>query len=96
MGMSTYVIGLRTKEDPVYRAHLAVLEACLNARIERLPKETADYFGSDYPEDVNPEDVLQVEMPKTEYSDGDMTEGYEINVADIPQGVETIRFVNSY
>ncbi len=96
MGMSTWVIGLRTKDDPTYKKHLAVLEACKAAKIEELPKESAEYWGSKWPSDINPEDALQMKVPAKEWNDGDMQVGYELKVSDIPQGVEVIRFVNSY
>lgn len=95
MSMSTYVVGLRSKDDPTYIKQLKVLNACLEAHIKNLPEETAKYFGSVYPEDVDPEEVLTVKMTKTEYRK-DMTEGYEIKVSDIPEGVSVIRFVNSW
>lgn len=93
--MSTWVIGLRTTNDPTYKKHLAVLEACRAAEIEELPAETAKYFGSSDGYKGLEEEVLQVKIPTTDYRE-DMSEGYEVKVADIPQGVEIIRFVNSY
>lgn len=93
--MSTSVYGLRTKEDPTYKKHVAVLKACMEAGIRELPKETAEYLGSVDPYEGLYEEVLIVKIPKTEYRE-DMTEGYEIKVSDIPQGVEVIRFCNSW
>lgn len=95
MGMSTWIIGLRTKGDLTYRKQLAVLNACKDAGVV-LPPGTAEYFGSStHPEDVDPESVLQVTIPKKKYS-GSMEEGYEVRVSDIPESVEVIRFVNSW
>jgi hypothetical protein len=94
--MSTRVIGFRTSNDPIYKKHAAVLRACIDADIEELPKETANYFGTKYPDNYLLEEALQVEIPKTDWSDGDMSEGYEIRVSEIPAGVEIIRFTNSY
>lgn len=97
MGMSTWVIGLRTDQNPEYQKQVRVVEACKDAGIEKLPPETAKYFNQDYhPADVDVEDALLVKIPTKEWSDGDMSEGYEISVADIPSGVVKIRFVNSY
>ena len=38
---------------------------------------------------------LEIKIPKHEYSE-DMTEGFEIIVSEIPEGVHKIRFVNSW
>lgn len=72
-----------------------VLNACIEAGISELPKETAEYFGSKYPEQYLLEEKLEIKIPKHEYSE-DMTEGFEIIVSEIPEGVHKIRFVNSW
>lgn len=95
MSMSTWVIGLRTVNDPIYKKHLAVLKACDEADIEILPKETTAYFKSEYTDISIAEEVLTVKIPFTEKSE-DGTHSYEIKVSEIPQGVETIRFCNSW
>lgn len=95
MGMSTHVIGFRTSNDPDYKKHSKVLRACIDAGISELPKETAEYFDSKYPEEYLFEAALEVEIPVTKYH-GDMSQGFELKVSDIPAGVETIRFYNSY
>lgn len=95
MGMSTHVIGLRSDNDPTYKKHAKVLEACNEAGIEKLPKETALYFKSDYPDLDLLTEALIVKIPTKDYS-ADMQEGYEIDVKSIPAGVEKIRFYNSY
>jgi hypothetical protein len=96
MGMSTHVIGIRSGNDSEYQKHSKVLRACLDAGIEKLPRETAEYFGEEYPYEGLFEEVLEVTIPKTRWDDRDMCEGYEIKLIDIPLGVETIRFYNSY
>lgn len=96
MGMSTHVVGFRTGNDLDYQKHSKVLRACIDAGIKKLPKETANYFGDEYPCESLFEEVLEVNIPVTKWDDGDMREGYEIKLIDIPLGVETIRFYNSY
>jgi hypothetical protein len=96
MGMSTNVIGIRSGNDSEYQKHSKVLRACLDAGIEKLPRETAEYFGEKYPYEGLFEEVLEVSIPKIRWDNRDMCEGYEIKVNDIPLGVETIRFYNSY
>jgi hypothetical protein len=95
MGMSTRVVGFRSSNDPTYQKHAKVLRACNEAGIKKLPEETAKYFGSEYPDECLLEEVLEVRIPCYEYAE-DMTEGYELRVSEIPEGVEIIRFVNSW
>lgn len=95
MGMSTRVIGFISSENETYKKHEKVLVACIDAGIKKLPKETAEYFGSEYPAEYLLEQKLEIKIPKHEYNE-DMVEGYEVYISDIPEGVEKIRFVNCY
>lgn len=95
MSMSTSVIGFVSPDDPTYQKHLKVLMACIEADIEALPKETADYFGYDYPEECAAEEKLLISIPIKEWGD-ENSEGYELIVSDIPEGVHKIRFANSW
>jgi hypothetical protein len=95
MGMSTYVKGFVSPENENYKKHAKVLNACIEAGISELPKETAEYFGSKYPEQYLLEEKLEIKIPKHEYRE-DMTEVFEIIVSEIPDGVHKIRFVNSW
>ena len=63
--------------------------------VERLPEETADYFGSEWPELNKLEEKLEVDIPYHNYSKN-MTEGFEIIVSEIPNGVFKIRFTNTW
>ena len=96
MGMSTYVKGFVSPNNETYKKHSKVLRACIDAGISELPKETAEYFGSEYPEEYLFEEKLEVEIKQHEWTDNDMSQGYEIKVSEIPKGVEVIRFVNSW
>ena len=96
MGMSTSVMAFISPEDNTYRKHLKVLEACIEAGISKLPEETAEYFNAEYPEEYLKEEKLEVQIPQTEWSDGNMSNGYEVLVSDIPEGTHKIRFVNSW
>jgi len=95
MGMSTHVVGFISPDNELYQKHLKVLRACIDAEVSELPKETAEYFGCEYPEEYLIEEKLETHVPVHEYG-ADMQEGYEIIVSEIPKGVHTIRFVNSY
>lgn len=80
MSMSTYIKGIPCKEK---------LEAA-----ERIIKD-CKIAGVEYPDGVDEiveeEIKLPVEKIPSEYEDI-----WEIKVKDIPEGVETIRFINSY
>lgn len=95
MGMSTHITGFVSPENETYKKHSKVLLACVDAGIKEMPKETAEYFGSKYPEKYLLEEKLSIKIPNHEYSE-DMTEGFEIIVSEIPEGVHKIRFTNSW
>lgn len=90
--MSTHVVGFISDDNPTYQKHLKVLKICREANVS-LPIETKNYFGGDW-ENVE-EEKLEQEIPKHEWSN-DMSEGFEIIISEIPQGVSKIRFYNSY
>jgi hypothetical protein len=46
MGMSSYVVLLRDKDDETYQRYLKILMSCKEADIDP-PKEVDDYFGGD-------------------------------------------------
>ena len=95
MSMSTHIKGFVSEENDIYKKHSKVLMACLDAGIEKLPKETAEYFGFEYPEKYLLEEKLEVDIPMHEYH-ADMVDGFEIIVSEIPAGVYKISFTNSY
>ena len=95
MGMSTHVIGFISPENENYKKHSKVLIACIEAGISELPKETAEYFGSKYPEKYLLEEKLEVKIPTNEWSN-EYSSGFEIIVSEIPDGVHKIRFANSW
>ena len=94
--MITYVKGFIPDNDPTYLKHRKVLIACLEADINELPKETAKYFGSKYPDKCLLEEKLEVEIKAEEWRDNISSRGYEVYIKDLPQGVEKIRFCNSW
>ena len=94
MGMTTSVIGFVSEENELYKKHSKVLLACIDADISKLPTETAEYFGSEYPEEYLLEEKLEIKIPKHEYNE-DTREGFEVIISEIPKGVYKIRFVNS-
>lgn len=95
MGMSTHVTGFVSPENENYKKHSKVLIACIEAGISELPKETAEYFGSKYPEKYLLEEKLTIEIPVKKWGN-DYSSGFEIIVSEIPDGVHKIRFANSW
>lgn len=95
MSLSTKVIGFVSPDNEKYKKHSKVLIACYEAGIKKLPKETTEYFGEEYPELYLLEEKLQITLPTHEYI-GDSQRGIEIIVSEIPDGVHKIRFVNSW
>ncbi len=95
MGMSTHVTGFISPDNATYKKHAKVLEACIEAGIKELPKETAKFFNSKHPEEYLLEAKLEIKIPVHEYSQ-DMSEGYEIIISELPAEVYKIRFANSY
>ena len=95
MGMSTHIIGMVSDKDETYIKHSNVLIACHGAGVSELPRETAEYFGFEYPELYLLEEKLEVPIVKHKYNT-ENEEGYEIIVSEIPVGVYKLRFVNSW
>lgn len=95
MGMSTSIKGFVSPYNEKYKKHSKVLIACIEANIEELPKETAEYFGSKYPNSYLLEEKLQIDIPSHDYKE-EMSSGFEIILSEIPEGVHKIRFSNSW
>ena len=98
MSMSTSIQAFIPDTDEAYNKHKKVLLACLEADVE-LPKKTAEYFGSEYAEEYLLEEKLEIDLEEgkhyNEFSK-DSSEGFEIELKNIPEGVTKIRFSNSY
>lgn len=87
---------LRSKNDPTYQKYLKVLLACQDAGIDNIPKEVDNYFGGDGI-DNDPEFPLEIKFQPDEWSDVKMSRvGFEINLNNLPKGVEVIRIYNSF
>jgi hypothetical protein len=95
MSVTTSVRGFVSPENDKYKKHAKVLIACIEAGVSELPKETAEYFGSKYPEKYLLEEKLEIKIPMQEYI-GNAERRFEIYISEIPEGVHKIRFVNSW
>lgn len=98
MSMSSYIQAFIPDTDATYQKHKKVLLVCNEAGVQ-LPKETAEYFGTTDTSEYVLEEKLSVSLKEgvhyTEYS-ADMTEGFEVDLTKLPQGVTKLRFCNSY
>lgn len=94
MSMVTYVVLLRSPDDTQYQAYLQILLACKAAMVAPPPEVDA-YFGGNGL-DNEPEAPLEIRYEPRHWGDGNVREGLEIDLATLPSGVSTIRFVNSW
>lgn len=93
MGVSTHIVGF-VEPTETWRKFKQVWDACNAAGIE-VPKEVLAHFHGDYPDEAG----RMFNLEKASYVrpfKADMEEGFEICVAEIPEGMTTIRFYNSW
>ena len=90
MGMSTYIIGFAS-QDENYQKMRQIWENCTEMNIS-IPDEVDNFFNYEKPN----EDGIKIEIPNQGWSDGDMSTGIEVNIKNIPEIVEKIRFINSW
>ena len=89
MSMSTHVIGFKPP-DQRWKEMKSVWDACEKANAG-IPGEVIDFFNGEEPD----ESGVEVELQTYEWN-GDMTEGVEIKVYEIPKDVKTNSFYNSW
>jgi len=96
MSMSTHVVGI-IPPDEDWRKMKAVYDSCIAADVE-VPDNVMDFFDGDEPDDAGAVIYLSTKQYATvcrEWSD-EGSEGYELDVADIPENVKTLRFFHSW
>ncbi len=96
MSMSTHVIAFKPADEK-WHAMKAVWDACKKAKIP-VPPEVEDYFDHTEPDPQGvrvDSDVLATYRCVKEYR-GEMEEGLEVDITNLPADVKIIRFVNSY
>jgi len=97
MSVTTYVKGFRPP-DTKFKKFAAIWKQCGDAGVSP-PKEVDDFFQG---VDPDPKGV-EVDLPNSgklacvsEWTDGDMEQGIEVDVTKLPKDVTILRFVNSY
>ena len=95
MGMSTHIVGF-APPDEKWRKMKAIWDSCEEAGID-VPKEVNDFFGGETPDECGVEIRLQYPFHEAvrEWSD-DMREGFEIEIAKLPEHCKIVRVYNSY
>lgn len=98
--MRMSAVGLRAA-DASYKHMRAVLTACVAAHVDP-PAEVRDYFVRNFPEGAFPIEgeqgtVFEVSLAgcRREWS-SDYSQGYDVDVARVPQGIEVVRFSCSW
>ncbi len=92
MSMTTYVEAIR-KPDDRFREMLHVYQTCKDAGVDP-PLEVIEYFDHEEP---NPKGTRATLGPECCRSvNADMAEGYEVELALLPENTTHIRFVNSW
>lgn len=100
MGMSTHIKAFIPDTDPEYQKHKKVLDVCREQDVY-LPKQTAQYFGSEVPYGGMQEEKLEAELIEnvhyTNYSDlKEGNQGFEVDLTKLPHGVTKLRFYNNW
>ena len=89
MSMSKHVIGFVPPDDD-WKKMKAIYDACEKAGIEP-PDEVNEFFDNEKPDASG----QKIEIPHEEWH-GDISEGFEIKVSEIPKQVKVIRFYNEW
>ncbi len=93
MSMSTYVKGI-IPPDETWLKMKAIYDSCIEADIE-VPDKVMEFFDNEEPDNAGVVIDLGRRYICRKWQD-DMSEGYELDVKDIPEGVQTLRFYNSW
>lgn len=98
MGMSTHIQGFIPDTDTDFKKHKKILLFCMEENVS-LPKETAEYFGSDDAEEYLIEEKLEIKLEEgVHYKEWmeDSSKGFEVDLTRLPKGVTKLRFFNTY
>lgn len=78
-----------------WRKMKQVYDACIGVGVE-IPNEVSEFFNGDPPDDSGVIIDLDDHESVMKWDDGDMREGFQVEIAKLPKNLTHIRFVNSY
>ncbi len=91
MGMYSYVYGIKPADEK-FKKMLDIYKLCQESDVE-IPDEVDDFFDGEPPDEKGVHiDLKDITKP----CGGDMEEGFEVDITDLPKDVKIIRFINSY
>lgn len=98
MGMSTHIQAFIPDTDAEFKKHKKILLMCLENEVS-LPKETAEYFGSEDANEYLLDEKLEIELEEDvhykNWSD-EYCSGFEVDLLKLPKGVTKLRFFNGW
>ena len=92
MSMSSYVVAFRPP-DETFKKMMDVYKTCCEAGVD-LPKKVSEFFDDTEPDPKGVE--IDIKDAVEEWNDGEMSEGFQVDLEKLPKGVKYIRFYNSY
>jgi hypothetical protein len=96
MSRSTYVHGFIPPDDR-FQKMLGVYRACEKAGVP-IPEEVEDFFNGEPPDEAGVKISLTCgstyKNAVKEYNDDD-TQGYEVDLTQLPKDIKILRFLNS-
>ena len=92
MSMSTHLVGIKPPDDDWLKMK-AVWDACEAAGIA-VPEDVEKFF--DYTEPDPAGVVVDLDRGRAREWRAEDREGYELDIADLPAGVKTVRFYNAW
>ena len=99
MGISTHIKAFIPDTNPDYQRHRKVALACIEAGVS-LPSETKQYFNHNaLPTHDMLDGKLEIELIKDiHYEDwaDESSQGFEVDLTNLPKGVTKLRFYNSW
>jgi hypothetical protein len=97
MSMSTHIVGVIPPDDK-WKKMKEIYNNCMDVGIQ-IPTEVEKFFDYQEPDEVG----VILDLTTRGYNPpicrewgGDCQQGFEIDVADIPAHVKTLRFYNAY
>lgn len=93
MSMSTHIKGFRPPDEQ-WKKMKEVWDACDRAGVDP-PEEVSDFFNDEAPDSTGVEIELENYEGVKPYN-GEMEEGFQVDISKLPKDIKYIRFYNSY